>query len=204
MTQPTTKESRSAEQFLMPANPKKIRCVDERVADTAKHDGIAVPGGTEGIIDTIKFLKQVDEETAWKFAVDAGIPMGGHIDEHHGSKGCGYRKLVETEPETVLAVESVAAETRKATLENAHGEITTLLGDHQPTEAIINYCEGTTIDTKKAIGENRGIFDLDAWALSDMAEKLGIEKTEFVSHMTDVYKKTVTKLTGITTFAEIR
>ncbi len=195
-------------EYLMSANAKKTRCIDERKPKRAptdpKNDGVAIPGATEGIIDAIKTLKHLSEEEAWKLASDAGIPMNGHEDEHHGTKGCGYRKLVETDPTSVLAVEAVPAETRRTTLTQAGGDIITLQGDHKPTEAIINYRAGTTIDTERAVNENRGIFDLDAWALPDMAEKLGIDKDVFTAHMINVYKHTVTKLTGMTEFAEVR
>ena len=192
-------------EYLMKANEKKTRCVDEREPDAKTvNDGIAIPGATFGIIDAIKTLTGASEEEAWDRATKAGIPMNGHDDTHHGPKGCGYERLVEEEPASVLAVESVPAATRKAKLEEEHGTVITLLGDHQPTEAIINYREGTTIDTKKAVNEHRGIFDLDAWALSAMAEKLGIDTNVFTAHVIDVYKHTVTKLTGITEFAEVR
>jgi len=190
-------------QYLFPADTNCIRCVDEREAKNAKNNGAAIPGGTNGIIDTIKFLNHVDEDAAWQLAIDAGIPMGGHIDEHHKALGCGYERLVEQKPESVGAVESIPAQQRKARIENAHGEILTLLGDHHPTEAIINYRAGTTIDTRKATGDGRGIFDLDIWAMPGYAEKLGIDPDAFTSHMLDVYKKTVTTLTEITEFIEL-
>lgn len=193
-----------AEQYLRPANKKKSRCIDERKPEEGENDGVAIPGGTNSIIDTIKFIKHVDEDTAWQLAIDADIPMGGHIDKHHGALGCGYERLVEQNPDSVGAVESVPAAQRLARIQNAHGEILTLLGDHHPTEAIINFREGTTIDTKKATGDGRGIFDFDIWAMNGYAEKLGIDPDAFTSHMLEVYKKTVTELTGMTTFIEIR
>lgn len=199
---PLSKEFAPTE-FLMPADPKKIRCIDERKIKSGVNNGVAVPGAVEGIIDSIKFLKHVDEETAWKTAIDAGIPLNGHIDEHHGTKGCGYRKLVETESATVLAVESIPAEARKQKLEHLNGEIVTLLGEHQPTEAVINHRTGTTINTASALQNGRGIFDLDVWAFPAMAEKLGVDQDAFVAHMVDVYKRTVTRLTAMTTFTEI-
>lgn len=193
------------EQFLMPANPKKFRCVDERQPDEAViNDGIALPGAIYGIVDAIKAIQHVDEPTAWQLASDAGLPMDAHMDEHHHERGCGYGKLVEDEPATVGAVESVPAKTRKVTADEHGGEIITLLGDHAPTEAIINYRPDTTIDTKKALADKRGIFDLDAWALPQLAEKLHIDADQFSSHIIDVYQKTVTRLTGITKFQEVR
>ena len=204
MTQPTPKEQYAPAAFLMTADSTKIRCVDEREAKDVINNGVAVPGGIYGVIDTIKVTAGVSEEAAWQMAQNAGIPIGGHMDEHHGPKGCGYGKLVETEPATVGATEAIPAEIRKNRIEQAHGELVTLLGDHHPTEAIINSRQGTTIDTKKASQSGRGIFDFDVWAMEGYAEKLQLDPGTFTSHMIDVYKKTVTKLTGITTFTEVK
>lgn len=203
MTQQPQKELVGAEAYLMPADSTKLRCVDERIAKDTVNNGVAVPGATYGIIDAIKMLASVDEETAWTIAREAKIPINGHTDEHHGAQGCGYGKLVELEPGTVLAYESVPAENRKARIEQGNGEILTLLGDHHPTEAIVNYKEGTTIDTKRATEGGRGIFCFDAWAMPEMAQKLHLDPDTFANHMLNVYKKTVTKLTGITEFQDV-
>ena len=194
-----------AEQFLMQANPDTFRCVDERQPDaTVLNNGVALPGAIYGIIDAIKAINHVDEATAWQLASDAGLPMDAHMDEHHHERGCGYGMLVEDEPTTVGAVESVPATTRKATADEHGGTVITLLGDHAPTEAIINYRPDTTIDTRKALADKRGIFDLDAWALPQLAERLHMDADQFTSHIIDVYQKTVTRLTGITKFQEVR
>lgn len=204
MINPTPEQHIAPEQFLFDADRSRIRCVDERPA-TVLSNGIAVPGGVYGIIDAIKTLKHVDEDHAWNIARASGIPIGGHIDEHHGATGCGYGRLVETQPATVLAPEAVLAKDRKEYIEHTlNGEILTLLGDHHPTEAVINYRAGTSIDAKQATEQGRGIFDFDIWAMDGFAQKLGLDGKPFSDHMLDVYKKTVTTLTGITTFTDIR
>lgn len=205
MPQTTPKELAPAEQYLMRANPNKLRCVDERQAEeTVTNDGVAIPGGIYGIIDAIKAINHVDETQAWEQAKRAGIPMDAHMDTHHHERGCGYGKLVEDEPATVDAVESVPAVTRKHTVDQHGGTVITLLGDHCPTEAILNYKDNTTIDTQKALADKRGIFDCDAWALPMLADKLHMDPDQFTSHVIDVYKKTVTRLTEMTTFVEVR
>jgi hypothetical protein len=197
------KENMQIETYLLRANKKRIRCVDEREA-TVPSDGVAIPGATDGLLDAIKFLKNVDEATARQLIISTKLPIAGHIDEHHGPKGCGYRKLVETEHKTVGAPEAVSADDRLAWITQEHGEILTLLGDHHPTAAVINYREGTTIDTKKATTDGQGIFNFDIWAMAGYAEKLGIDPAAFTNHLQDVYRKTVTRLTGMTTFTEVR
>jgi hypothetical protein len=205
MHTPNIEHHLPAEQFLMQANPKKFRCVDERQPDEkVMNDGVAIPGAIYGIVDTIKTINRVSEEVAWKTASDAGLPMDAHMDEHHHERGCGYGKLVEDEPAAVGAVESVPAKTRKHTADQHGGEIITLLGDHAPTKAVINYRTDTTIDTRKALADKQGIFDLDAWALPNIAKQLHMDPVQFSDHVIEVYKKTVTQLTGITQFQEIR
>jgi hypothetical protein len=203
LTQTPGKESPiQLEEFLMQANTNRIRCVDERKA-TALNNGVAIPGATDGVLDAIKSLLPVDEFAARQLLLRAKLPIGGHIDEHHGSKGCGYRKLVETEHGTVDAREAVLAESRLTWITDNGGEVLTLLGDHHPTDAVINYRTGTTIDTEGAGAKGKGIFDFDIWAMKGYAQKLDIDPDDFTDHMLDVYKKTVTRLTSITQFIEL-
>lgn len=203
MTKTEAEQSNIAVSYLMPADYTRIRCVDGRVAKDVVNSGVAVPGGIDGIIDAVKALRNIDEASAWKLALDAGIPVGGHTDELNGAEGCGYAKLVEQEPETVLAPESVTVQNRISSIEKNLGEILTLLGEHQPSEAVINLRQGTTIDTKKATEDGLGIFCYDAWAMPAYADALNLDPEEFTAHLLEVYKKTVTRLTGLTKFSSI-
>jgi len=188
--------------YLFPANINRTRCVDERQA-LNNTNGVQIPGGIYGIIDAIKHVSGVTEEDAWKRAHDAGIPIDGHIDEHHGAKGCGYARLVEEEPQTVLAPESVEAQKRLEKIQKAGGSVLTLLGDHHPTHALINHKENFSLDPIKATQDGFGIFNFDMWAAKKFGEKLNLNSDEFASHLETVYKHTVTKLTGITEFSDI-
>jgi len=189
--------------YLLKADIDLIRCVDERQAlDTT--NGIEIPGAIYGIIDGIKHFAHCTEEDAWKLAKEKGIPIDGHIDEHHGAKGCGYATLVEDEPKTVLAIESIKAQDRLQKIQDANGQVITLLGDHHPTHAVINHREGYSLDPDKAAVDDLGIFNFDRWAAKMFGEKLGFEGDKFADHLETVYKKTVTRLTGFTVFHEIR
>lgn len=191
------------EHYLQPANFEAIRCVDERPAEH-EANGVQIPGGIYGIIDAIKSLAHCSEEEAWKKAKEANIPMDDHIDEHHGARGCGYAKLVEDEPHTVNAPESIPAENRLAQIKKAEGTILTLLGDHKPTHATINEKIGTTMNSNRAMEEELGIFNFDRWATKKFGEMLGFNPKEFADHLTKVYENTVTRLTGIQEFHTLR
>lgn len=193
------------EKYLFPADIALIRCVDERQA-VDNTNGVEIPGGTYGIIDAIKYFKpNITEEEAWKLAKEKGIPFGGHIDQHHGAKGCGYGRLVEEKPEIVRARENIpAADRLRRIQENKDGKIQTLLGDHHPTHAVINHRKDFSIDPDKAYKDKLGIFNFDKWAAKIFGELLGFDGDAFADHLEDVYKRTVTELTGITTFYEIQ
>lgn len=190
---------RLIERYLFAATIALIRCVDERQA-LDQTNGVEIPGGIYGIIDAIKALTGCTEEEAWQRAEAAGIPMGCHIDQKHGAKGCGYAKLVATQPATVLAPEAVPAEDRLHQVNLRHGMVLTLLGEHHPNYAVINYRVGFSIDPDQANADGLGIFNLDVWACTAYAIRLGLDAEKFANHMIEVYKRTVTALTGITEF----
>ncbi|MFZ5845196.1 MAG: cadmium-containing carbonic anhydrase [Patescibacteria group bacterium] len=192
------------ETYLLPADLNLIRCVDERQAEDATN-GIELPGGTYSIIDFLKTHLGISEEEAWEKAQETGIPMGGHVDNHHGPQGCGYAKLVETNPQAVSAPEAVPAASRLAKIEEApNGQVMHYLGEHRPTHAVINHRVGFSLDPDKAVAGGLGIFNFDAWAVSEYAQRLGVDPQIMTSHLLQVYRQTVTALTGITTFYEIK
>ena len=197
---------KTLEKYLLPADISIVACVDERPDRIDNMNGVEFPGGTYGIIDAIKVLTGCTEEQAWERAQAAGIPMGAHSDEHHGVKGCGYGKLVETEPGTVLAPEAVQVEKRHARIEAAGGVLPVLHGEHAPTHATINYRGGTSIDPDLAVAGGFGIFNYDYWAALDYALLLKIEPERFAEHLKEVYVRTVMRLTNgaLHTFHEFR
>lgn len=214
MTQPTIIEDASItkliEPFLTKGTINRIRCVDERpekTQDTKDEKGVQLPGACYGILDAIKTITNCKEEEARKKAKDAHIPWSIHDDEHHGALGCGYGKLVQTESETVLAPEAVAVAERFAfvSAQPIH-EILTLIGDHNPKYAIINYREGTTIHSPKAVEAGVGSFNFDYWAAVAFGKQLRVDGQQFATHLLEVYTKTVMRLTNnaITTFYTIR
>lgn len=188
--------------YLIPVDAAAIRCVDERQG-TEAIAGAGIPGGSYGIIDAIKHLAGVTEEEAWQRAIAAGIPMGAHVDEHHGMLGCGYGKLVETAHEKVMAPERIAVSDRHKKVSDAGGKVLTLVGDHHPTHAVINDRAGTSISPDLASKDGLGVFVYDKWAARHFGELLGFDATQFADHMENVYKKTVTALTGMKDFVTI-
>lgn len=185
--------------YLQEANIGLIRCVDERQA-IDNTNGVEIPGGTYGLIDAIKFLTGRSEEDAWALAFACGIPLGVHTDEYHGPLGCGYAKLVEVNYKAVLAVESVPAILRLGRIEQAGGTVLTLLGDHAPTHAVVNKRYGCSLDPDQAVAEGLGIFNFDKWAAYEFGKMLRVNPSRFSTHLEDVYRHTVTALTGITEF----
>lgn len=185
--------------YMLRADITLLRCVDERQA-TLPTNGVEIPGGIYGIIDAIKFMGAVSEDIAWETVHTHKIPVGAHIDEHHGATGCGYGKLVETSPATVFAPEKVLAEDRLTRVRLAHGTVYTLLGDHHPTHAVITEKEGFSIDVAKANADSLGIFNYDKWAARQFGKRLGYDADAFADHLEKVFRATVTALTGITDF----
>ncbi len=191
------------ERYLTPANTNLLDCVDERANVQHITHGVEVPGGIYGILDAIKALTGASEEEARRLVKKAGLPIDAHDDEHHGARGCGYGKLVETEPETVMAVEAVPAEERFAWVQQHDGTILHYIGEHNPTHAIINHRSGLTIDPEHAAQDGFGAFSCDLWAIPAFAQKLGIDPQKMTDHIEQVYRRTVTALGGITDFVEI-
>lgn len=191
------------EQYLLPADINLIRCVDERQATDATN-GVEIPGGIYGIIDAVKVLANVSEDEAWRMVRVAGIPFGAHVDDHHGARGCGYANKVENDPQAVLAPEKVVAQERLDRVRQANGVVMHYLGEHHATHATINFREGFSFDPDKASEHGLGVFNCDAWAVGEYAQRLGMNPNVMEEHMIRIYKATVTALTGITSFNHIR
>lgn len=189
------------ELYLLPANIDLIRCVDERQAEDATN-GVEIPGGIYGIIDAIKAIKGLTEEQAWQLAQESDIPIDAHVDDHHGASGCGYAKLVETDPSKVGAPEAILAKQRLERVRQAGGNILHYIGDHKPTHATINNRTGFSLDPDQAMIDGLGVFNYDAWAAREYANRLNINPEKFAKHIENVFKQTVTALTGMAIFTE--
>ena len=195
--------------FFQQATLTKLRCVDERKEqkETQGEKGVQFPGAYYGIVDAIKHITGITEEEAREKAKQAHIPFSIHDDTHHGALGCGYGKLVQTEPETVLAPEAVDVTNRYAYVKTQEGaNILTLVGDHNPMYALVNYHEGTTLDSPRAVDGGVGSFNYDYWAGIELGKLLGIDGKQFADHLLKVYQNTVMRLTNgaITIFYSIR
>lgn len=189
------------ESYLLPADIKIIRCVDDRQYDD-NTNGVEIPGGIYGILDGIKSLLDVDEATARNIVIQAGIPISAHVDRHHGPNGCGYANLVEKDPSKVHAPDKVKAQNRLAWVRSVGGQIVTALGEHKPTHAVINDRYGYSIDPDQAHGANLGIFNYDVWAAEEYGRRIleagyALDPQRFASHLLTVYKSTVGALSPI-------
>ena len=178
--------TKKIEPFLVQATMMKLRCVDERPEKTSGEiqenglKGVQFPGAWYGVIDAIKSLSACTEEAARQRAMDAHIPFSIHDDEHHGALGCGYGKLVQTEPETVMAPEAIDVASRFSFITSQpNHEVLTLVGDHHPIYATINYREGTTIDSPNAVAAGVGSFNYDYWAGITLGKQLSMDPKQF-------------------------
>lgn len=174
------------------ATLKRIRCVDERQAlDTS--NGVEIPGATYGLVDALKALEGISEDQAWNRIISARIPVEAHIDEGHGERGCGYAKLVEDEPGTVLAVESIPALQRLQRVYDQGGQVATYIGEHAPRIAVTNEKKGWSLDPDQA--PHLGAFSFDAWAAEQYGRMLRVrDPRKFKAHLTQVYQNTVRRL----------
>ncbi len=202
-----------AERFLFKADPDLIHCVDERQGDGQTFDlknAVELPGSTGVFIDYIKNqYKDISEEQAWDMARSAGIPIGAHQGPDHSHhvhsseekispKGCGYNLLVETNPSSVLAPESVSASHRyhlaakyeKAQLYDVHGP-------HIINVGVIVRKHGFSIDSDRALAaEHIGILGCDVWAAELYAQRWNrtfltyqINTRNIVIHTEKVFRK---------------
>lgn len=193
------------EQYLFPADVDLLQCVDERQTVEDTTNGVEIPGAIYGIIDAVKALKGISEQEARELIEKSGIPIGAHVDEHHGEKGCGYARLVETSPARVSAIEAVLAADRLNWVKQTKGPILHYVGEHHPTHATITRRGGFSIDSDQAWKDKGfGIFNCDVWIAGEFAKKLGIDPKQMMDHMEKVYRQTVTALSGITAFEEIQ
>lgn len=190
-------------EYLVPADMTKLRCVDERKANQT--NGVQIQGASSGIVDALKVVLNMSEDDAWNLVKQKGLPLDGHDDNSHGPLGCGYNKKVETDHAVVLAPEEVPAASRLERIDAAC--VLHYQGEHTPMHATINFVPDTTLDTNRILSEGQGTFNLDAWSLVSYAQKLELshnQTAQFVSHIVDSYKATVTALANITKFSELR
>lgn len=191
--------------FFIHATTKKIRCIDERIAPD-QNNGVQIQGATSGLVDAYKSVMGVSEDAAWKALSDAGIPIDGHVDEHHG---CGYNLQVESNPAAVDAPGSASVSDRVSRVAAAHGNLLHYKGDHNPKYATINYMKDKTLNTNDIFKSQTGTFNLDVWAIDGYAKMLHLDHDKadlFKSHIIRAYMDTVTTLThgAIASFIEIR
>lgn len=191
------------ERYFVLADIDQIRCVDERHASFPTN-GVQVPGAIYGVVDAVKVLQIVSEDEAWQRVTRAGIPLEAHDDNHAGARGCGYAKQVETDPASVGAPEKILASDRLSRVVKAHGKILHYEGKHQATHATLNWREGFTLSPERALAEGRGVFNCDLWALRQYAARLELDADQLTNHITAVYRQTVTALSGITQFHQLR
>jgi hypothetical protein len=191
-----------AEPFLLPANLELIRCVDERQALDATN-GVEIPGGIYGVIDAIKVLSGRSEDEAWDYAIAQGVPIGAHIDEHHDALGCGYGRLVEQSPSSVLAPESIPAQERLNRVKAVGGTVMNYVGDHNPQYALINNRRGRSFDPDQAWEAGFRAFNFDRWAAEAYARRLKLKPKQMGDQLENVYKATVRALSPITKFHKI-
>lgn len=197
--------SQDFEKYLTPANMDAVRCIDERPTKESFTAGIQIPGGIYGLIDAVKELRHMDEQSARDLVVKAGIPLDAHTDEHHGAKGCGYAKLVESDPQSIRLSDAVNADDRITWISQQNGQVLTYIEDHKPVAAVINQRDQTTFNSPAAWKDGKGTFNLDVWAMKQFAPKLGVGTASLEKFMTDLYINTVKTLTNstITQFPEI-
>lgn len=187
------------EAYYIEADTTKLACIDERPSN-AEPNGVKVVGATDGVLDAYKIVTGADEDVA-KSAYEAAaklpskLAFGGHTDHHLGIRGCGYRNKVESSPELVGAPESVSADRRFYWIAHHENAFTPEYHEeHTPVAAVINWKSGSTLNQAAAFAQKLGTFSLDAWYLSEIAEKLGINKQKFEAAMLGLFRKTVTAL----------
>ena len=192
-----------AKEYLRKADLHVIECVDERLSDGVEN-GVEIPGAVYGMVDAVKSILGLTEEQAWDYVYSHNVPIGAHIDDHHDEEGCGYAKLVQTEPGTVHAVEAVPAAERLARVNGYGGRVTTYTGSHQPTFAVINDKRGQSIDPDAAMGNGIGIFSYDRWAAHEFGKRLKMNPKQVAAHIENVYRATVARLAGINQFVVLK
>lgn len=190
--------------LLLPANFFRVVCVDERtVKEKNRTNPVKLPGATYAVVDALKTLYRYTEESAWKIIQEARVPIATHLDDHFDPSmevvGCGYAKLVETQPQSVFAVEAVKTAERLTVVSQFGGEILHYLGHHTAKYAVINRRQGFSLDQNKL--PTLGIFSCDTWAAKYYAVFLKqidpqINPDEFQDHIEKVFRATVETLTS--------
>lgn len=203
------------EQFVLDADINTLLCVDERQLSEGSppdaKNGVEVPGAIYGILDMIKSLTGVNEDEARKIVIRSGIPIAAHVDDHHhGQKGCGYAGKVETDPESVLASESITEENRLQWVQQHGGTVMEYTGVHNPSYAVINFRPEKSIDSDQAMARGIGIFNFDGWVIQEYVNRINennsdifIDPDKATEHMIKVFVSTVQNLSSIRSFHQL-
>lgn len=186
--------------YFVPANVNQRLCVDEREFRPESF-GVRLPGASSYELDLLKKARKLTEYEARVAVARSGI-LGFHNDAH-GARGCGYNRLVEDDPQTVGASESVKALDRFAYGMGNGAFIVTCLGNHDPHLAIINNQTGMTFDTNRAWRDGLHAFNVDAWFGVVLARQYSLSRDKVVKHLITTYKRTVNRLAPETPFITI-
>lgn len=175
----------------------KWTCIDDRKCLAARK-AIKLVGGAYGVLDTYKIVTGATEAEAQTAYEESGLPFGAHTGSHHGIieiKDCGYGDKVEQSPQLVGAPERVKVEDRFNWVKSFHDAFTpNYEGSHGPTAGVINWVANTTLDQTAAYDAKLGTFNLDAWYLDEISDKLHVDKTAFSGAMISLFRKTVAAL----------
>lgn len=190
------------EPFYGQADTELYACIDERPSD-GPTKGVKMVGATDGVLDAYKIVTNASEAEARAAYEVSGLPYGGHIDDHHGVLGCGYRNKVETAPNLVGAPEAISSEDRYRWITSHPKAFAPVYShEHKPVAAVINRKKGTTLYQSWSYPNGMGAFNLDVWHLNEMAVKLKVDPQKFTDTMISLFKKTVEALAPGTPFIE--
>ncbi len=101
-------------------------------------------------------------------------------------------------------------EDRLAWVRENGGSVMEYIGAHDPTYAVINFREGTSIYSDQAMAGGVGIFNFDAWAVREYVDRINasgsgvyIDPDAVVEHMVNVFTATVGALSPIRMFHKL-
>jgi len=198
------------------------RCVDDRYILTglseqypydktqnSGYKGIALPGGTFGFIDALRYVTEMREDEAQNLVMQVYQEnkwlIGDHIDDEHGqisdpeilkqrNQGCGDqdKKRAGLIPMLKDIVTSDDVDSRFIWIRNK-GFLPVLAGEHRAKIAIVNLKEGETYCNEKAVKDDNYAFNFDlaevekraavfGQALEDQ-DKLSGEKNQFIEEI---------------------
>lgn len=183
------------------------RCVDDRTPKleftagqypyaSGEYTGIQLPGGTFGIIDSLRYVvRSLSDEQArvliyavyqsnhWRF--------GDHIDDDHGqitdalslqsrNLGCGDqdKKREGMIPMFQGLVQPEDVDGRFAYIREIGGYLPVLTGGHHPQAALVNLQREKTYNNQEASVKDKMAFNLDLWALEKRARAIYQALTE--------------------------